>query len=136
MTNYRNVHEMVSDLVACALIEGAQPSLNASLETKRVKQLLLDEIEQRSRELRLLKRDTHEPGASRPINRALIHARSYESIRLLNGTLHVDNRSPDTVLLTVDRATVKSAEEPGYHCGKLKAECDDEYCPTHGRDIR
>jgi hypothetical protein len=30
----------------------------------------------------------------------------------------------------------KSIEQPGYHCGKLKAECDDEYCPTHGRDIR
>jgi hypothetical protein len=54
MTNpYRNIHELVSDLVACALIEGARPtSFSASMETKRVKQLLLDEIEQRSRDLR------------------------------------------------------------------------------------
>lgn len=27
-------------------------------------------------------------------------------------------------------------EKPGYHCGKLKADCDDEFCPTHGHDIR
>lgn len=31
---------------------------------------------------------------------------------------------------------LKSEEQLGYHCGKLRAECDDEYCPTHGRDIR
>ncbi len=35
---------MVSDLVACALIEGATGFDTASRETKRVKQLLLDEI--------------------------------------------------------------------------------------------
>lgn len=30
----------------------------------------------------------------------------------------------------------KSSEKPGYHCGLLKADCKDEYCPTHGQDIR
>lgn len=62
MTNYSNVHELVSDLVACALIEGARPtSFSASIETKRVKQLLLNEIEDRSRELRKLKAHGNEP---------------------------------------------------------------------------
>lgn len=63
-SNYSNVHELVSDLVACALIEGARPtSFSASIETKRVKQLLLDEIEDRSRELRKFKAHGNETGA-------------------------------------------------------------------------
>lgn len=45
MTNPRT-HELVSDLVACALIEGARPtSMTASMETKNAKERVLDEIE-------------------------------------------------------------------------------------------
>lgn len=42
-----------------------------------------------------------------PINRALIHALGFCVIPLRQGSVTVENRSPDPVVVTVDRATVK-----------------------------
>lgn len=46
-----------------------------------------------------------------PINRALVHALGFCVIPLPQGFVTVENRSPDPVVVTVDRATVKSADE-------------------------
>lgn len=51
------------------------------------------------------------PGSSLPLNRALIHALGFCVIPLPQGSVTVENRSPDPVVVTVDRATVKSADE-------------------------
>lgn len=45
-SNERTFRDLVSDLVACALIEGARPtSMTASVETKSAKQRVLDAFE-------------------------------------------------------------------------------------------
>ena len=54
-TEKRTLADLVSDLAACALIEGAYPtSLSAALETKAAKQAVLDKIKLRETALRLI----------------------------------------------------------------------------------